>query len=71
MKVECQLDVNKEACTCTYEPCDRKGRCCDCILYHRRRGELPGCLFPANIEATYNRSIAKFVEVFGSAKQSG
>ncbi|MCL4459423.1 MAG: DUF6485 family protein [Chloroflexi bacterium] len=61
----CNVEVNRGRCTCTYEPCERKGFCCDCIVYHRHYGELPGCLFPAEVERTYNRSIARFVEVYG------
>jgi hypothetical protein len=51
-------------CTCTYEPCSRKGKCCECIAYHRKSGELPGCLFPKDIERTYDRSIMSFVQSF-------
>ena len=69
--MECHIDANKERCACTYEPCDRKGRCCDCILYHKNRGELPGCLFPPEVERTYDRSIAKFIEVFSNRAESG
>jgi len=59
--VECHLEQNKKICTCTYEPCSRKGRCCECIAYHRQYGELPGCLFPKEAERTYDRSIAAFI----------
>jgi hypothetical protein len=69
--MECHIDANKERCTCTYEPCDRKGRCCDCILYHKNHGELPGCLFPPEVEITYDRSIARFIEVFSNRAKSG
>jgi len=58
---QCNLDKNKKACTCTYEPCSRKGLCCECILYHRRNGELPGCLFSKEAEASYDRSIQNFI----------
>jgi len=61
---ECKVEENKADCACTYEPCSRKGMCCDCIEYHWRMGELPGCLFPPEVERTYDRSFAKFVEVF-------
>ena len=54
-----QINVN---CPCTYEPCPRKGKCCECIAYHRRNGELPGCLFDKETERTYDRSIARFIE---------
>lgn len=60
---ECvNLAENKEMCNCTY-PCSRKGTCCECIAYHRRRGELPACYFPEEAEKTYNRSIEYFVEL--------
>jgi len=59
--------VNKQAnlarCNCTYEPCSRKGICCECILYHKRMGELPACFFPDDVERTYNRSIQRFVDL--------
>lgn len=49
-------------CTCTYEPCSRKGICCDCIAYHKRNGEVPGCLFSKDVERTYDRSIDAFIK---------
>ena len=61
MSKECRLDENKKVCSCTYEPCERKGICCECILYHRQRGELPGCLFTSQVEKTYDRSIKRFI----------
>jgi len=45
-------------------PCDRKGKCCECIRYHLKRKELPGCVFPPEIEKTYDRSIRKFVSIY-------
>ncbi len=35
---------NLEKCPCTYEPCERKGICCECLNYHRSRGEKPVCM---------------------------
>ena len=66
--MECRIEANRMKCTCTYEPCERKGRCCDCIAHHRANGELPGCLFPPHVERTYNRSIARFVEAYGKRR---
>ncbi len=60
--MECTVDRNRRSCTCTYEPCSRKGKCCECIAYHRRNGELPGCLFPPEAERSYDRSIACFIK---------
>ena len=58
---ECKIDKNVASCNCTYEPCGRKGRCCDCIAYHRAAGELPACYFDEAEEKTYNRSIEYFI----------
>ena len=52
---------NLAICTCTYS-CGKKGMCCECIAYHRDRGEIPGCLFPPDAERTYDRSVEKYVE---------
>lgn len=60
--MECAKAKNVKQCTCTYEPCPRKGLCCECILYHRRNGELPGCLFPPEAERSYDRSIERFMK---------
>ncbi len=58
--MECKIEENKAQCSCTYEPCSRKGKCCECVFYHRSKGEIPGCFFPAEMEKTYNRSINFF-----------
>ncbi|MFC1711098.1 DUF6485 family protein [Patescibacteria group bacterium] len=60
--MKCKLEENSKNCPCTYPGCHRKGKCCDCISYHKGRGELPGCLFPADIEKTFDRSIEAFVK---------
>jgi hypothetical protein len=62
---ECRLDDNLKICNCTYEPCSRKGLCCECIAYHRRLGELPACYFDDDAERTYDRSIAHFIRCRG------
>jgi len=61
---ECNIEKNKQQCNCTYEPCSRKGICCECLRYHWRSGELPACLFPDDVERTYARSIERFIEVY-------
>ncbi len=58
---ECKKAENAASCNCTY-PCSRKGICCDCISYHRRRGELPACYFSKEAEKTYDRSVEAFLE---------
>jgi hypothetical protein len=58
---ECKKASNLSYCTCTYEPCSKKGLCCECIAYHNSRGELPGCVFPKDAERTYDRSVEAFI----------
>jgi hypothetical protein len=55
------LRRNLSVCNCTYEPCSRKGLCCECIANHRRAGELPACYFDEAAEKTYDRTVAAFV----------
>ncbi|MFC1968910.1 DUF6485 family protein [Chloroflexota bacterium] len=62
--MECQLDVNEARCNCTYEPCSRKGKCCECLQYHLKDNELPACVFPPEVEKTYDRSMARFARMF-------
>ena len=62
--MECEIEKNRERCPCTYEPCPRKGKCCDCLFYHWQRKELPGCLFPPDVERTYDRSLKRFIEAW-------
>lgn len=58
---ECaNIAKNRKRCNCTYEPCPRKGKCCECMAYHRDMGELPACYFDKTGEASYDRSIAMF-----------
>ena len=58
---ECNIKQNKQNCNCTYEPCSRKGICCECIQYHLKQSQLPACCFSAQAEKTYDRSIANFI----------
>jgi len=61
--VECKKEQNKTICNCSYS-CDKKGMCCECLHYHRKRRELPACYFSDDAERTYDRSIEYFVEIF-------
>ncbi|WP_287586565.1 hypothetical protein [Candidatus Borrarchaeum sp.] len=63
MKRDCNISKNIEHCGCTY-PCSKKGLCCECISYHKARGELPGCLFPPEVEKTYDRTIERFISCY-------
>lgn len=56
-------EKNLAKCNCTYEPCSRKGICCECLEYHRRNQELPACYFTAAVERTYDRSITRFLKM--------
>ncbi len=62
----CPTEKNTKMCNCTYDPCPRKGLCCDCMAYHRAKGQLPACYFPDDVEKTFDRSVAKFVETYQS-----
>ena len=59
--LECHFEKNKARCACTYESCKRRGRCCECIAHHWELKQLPGCLFSAEGERTYDRSIQRFI----------
>jgi len=56
-------EKNLDMCGCTYS-CAKKGMCCECLHYHRKKGEIPGCFFPADAEKKYDRSIEYFIEVY-------
>lgn len=67
--MECNVAYNKRICSCTYEPCSRKGICCKCIEYHRNHGEIPGCFFSKEGEKTYDRSIENFISDYQRRKR--
>ena len=58
--------INKEKnlknCNCTYS-CSKKGICCECIAYHRGMNQLPACYFNKEDEASYDRSVERFLRV--------
>ena len=60
---ECEKAKNLDMCNCTYEPCPRKGICCECIAYHLDMEQLPACYFDKKAERTYDRSIRYFVKL--------
>ncbi|MCP2519559.1 DUF6485 family protein [Candidatus Aminicenantes bacterium AC-708-M15] len=61
---ECNPNTNLEKCNCSYEPCSRKGICCECLHYHKSLGQLPACFFPNDVERTYDRSIERFIKTY-------
>lgn len=65
--MECKQENNLRSCTCSY-PCSKRGMCCDCVASHRRNGEIPGCFFPTETEATYDRSIEFFIKSYKKYK---
>lgn len=61
---ECRKERNLQNCNCSYEPCSRKGMCCECLQSHWRMRELPACLFPDDVEKTYDRSLRRFIQIY-------
>lgn len=61
--MECNKSKNMKDCNCTYEPCSRKGKCCECLRYHMQMQQLPACYFPPDVEKTYDRSYARFIKI--------
>jgi len=61
--MECRKQQNIAGCNCSYEPCFRKGVCCDCIAYHLRMRQLPACCFPDDAERTFDRSFEYFARL--------
>ena len=60
MKEACpNYKVNLADCSCTYD-CEKKGLCCQCVAYHRKLRQIPGCFFTPQGERTYDRSYASF-----------
>lgn len=66
--MECKKEKNRSRCNCSYEPCSRKGICCECISYHLQVRELPACVFPNNAERTYDRSFEHFARLVAQGK---
>jgi hypothetical protein len=47
---------SKTTCTCTAN-CVRHGKSCECVEYHRKKHQVPGCFFSTEGEKSYDRSI--------------
>ena len=54
--MECNQKKIEKECACTYSTCSRKGKCCECVSFHRKMGEFPGCFFTPEGERLYDRS---------------
>jgi len=66
--MECNKASNQQGCYCSYDPCPRKGLCCECISYHLKNRQLPGCCFPGDAEKTYDRSFDHFARLVSDGK---
>ncbi|NCO55662.1 MAG: hypothetical protein GW876_09730 [Bacteroidetes bacterium] len=62
--MNCNIEKNIKNCNCTYL-CVRKGKCCDCISYHRGLGELPACYFSSAYERSYDRTVENYLKSIG------
>ncbi len=60
--MECISSKTLEHCTCTYTSCDKRGNCCKCVMYHREKGQIPGCFFSVKGERSYDRSLRNFIK---------
>lgn len=58
--MDCISTASLKHCTCSYTACDKRGNCCKCVLYHRAKGEVPGCFFTEAGERSYDRSVENF-----------
>ena len=58
------LNGNLDFCNCSYEGCSRKGKCCECLRYHLKNRELPACVFPDDVERTWDRSFERFIKTY-------
>lgn len=66
--MQCKKEQNLKRCNCTYNPCDKKGICCECIAYHLRMRQLPACAFPDDAEKTWDRSFEHFAKLVHEGK---
>jgi len=37
-------NCNEENCTCPKKDCERHGKCCECINFHRNMGNKVSCM---------------------------
>lgn len=62
--MDCKSTKNLKECNCTYEPCSRKGICCECLRYHLQMRQLPACCFSSEDEKTFDRSFTRFIKSY-------
>ncbi len=68
LAMECNKERNLQSCNCTYKPCPREGVCCECLRYHKRMRQVPGCLFPDDVERTWDRSYETFARLVSEGR---
>jgi hypothetical protein len=66
--MECKKEANLSKCNCSYELCERKGLCCECISYLIRSRALPACCFLDSSERTFDRSFEHFARLVTSGQ---
>ena len=66
--MECSKPHNLKNCNCSYEPCARKGICCECLSYHLKSRQLPACCFTDEAERLYDRSLEHFARLVSEGK---
>jgi hypothetical protein len=42
--MECKREKNQATCACPSDDCPRHGVCCECVAFHKAKGQLPVCL---------------------------
>jgi len=57
-----KCNATEKDCRCTYLSCSHRGNCCQCVAYHRDKGEFTACFFSPETERTYNRSFSTLCE---------
>ncbi len=61
--MDCKKEKNLINCNCSYDPCPKKGICCECVAKHLKSRQLPACFFPNDAEKTYDRSFEHFAKL--------
>jgi hypothetical protein len=69
--MQCKREENLQNCPCSFPDCPRKGKCCECVEHHRRKGEIVACFFPveAEMETMNDRSAENFIKAHEKSKK--
>ena len=57
-------------CKCSFTNCDKWGKCCSCVLFHREKGGIPGCFFSTEAEKAGNRDLSYFINTIRTTPDS-